>query len=201
MNHERFDLSLPALAAALLLYYVTDAATLLAILLPVAVHELGHILAIRLCCGQLRSVQAELTGICISYTGCSGALDRILCALSGPAAGLIYAWGAAQLGERLENDMLLLSSGISLALSLFNLLPCLPLDGGQITQELCILFFGEKTGEELSGVLGAVTAAALLAAGIYAMKKGFGAALEVSALWILLAQKDEKGLAKRRFIM
>ena len=48
MRKECFGISAPAVAAAALLYYLAPTDKLLAVLLPVIFHELGHILALRL---------------------------------------------------------------------------------------------------------------------------------------------------------
>ena len=47
MRKERFGISAPAVVTAALLYYLAPTDKLLAVLLPVIFHELGHILALR----------------------------------------------------------------------------------------------------------------------------------------------------------
>ena len=65
--------------------------------------------------------------------------------------------------------VLVSSSGLSLVLSLFNLLPAPPLDGGRIAEALL--------GRRACSLLGLITAGLTLSAGLYAVARGYGAAL------------------------
>ena len=97
-----------------------------------AVHELGHLAAIRALGGRVD--RFSLTGV--------GAVIRprrervftygeeCVVALAGPAASLILAWVAAAWGRRFGGVDAYLLTGVSLALGVFNLLPAGPLDGG-----------------------------------------------------------------------
>ena len=133
MMHRRFKVKISAGGAVLLaaLYFLLDTDELAALLLAAAAHELGHLVAIRLTGGRARSLTANITGAVIERDAQAGSLSEMVCALSGPAAGLIWAALAAGMGSFLGLDMLLLSAGMSLVLSGFNLLPALPLDGGR----------------------------------------------------------------------
>ena len=123
----------PWASLALALLYFYDRHGVVAALLPAALcHELGHLLVL-LCCGaRIRGFRADLTGLELDY---AGILDRrrMLAALAaGPLAGLVYGWAALGAG-----GLFLRRSGtVSLALSFYNLLPILPLDGGRILSEL-----------------------------------------------------------------
>ena len=106
---------------------------LLWVVVAVAVHEAGHILAIRALGGgsslQLTGVGAVLrtrrAGLC-SYR------EECLVALAGPLASLLLALGAGTWARVFGGADAYLLTGISLALGVFNLLPAGPLDGGRV---------------------------------------------------------------------
>ena len=187
-----------AFLLAVLLFLLGDAWDVAAILLPVAVHELGHLLALWLLGLPLRGLRIELRGLCIEYGGSAGAFAHALAAAAGPLAGIAFAFAASRLGNRLGSDWLCLTAGVSLLLSIFNLLPAAPLDGGMILLRLSTAFLGGKCGAQLTEALGLMVGAGLLGGGFYLMLHGKGAALLLAAIWLLLAQEDSRGLVKRR---
>ena len=111
MNRERFRISAPAVVALALIYYLSPVDKLLAVLLPVLVHELGHILALRLLGLRICHFRVEMKGLCIGYRGYAGALGHTLAAAAGPAFGLFYALGASLLAGRHQSAWLERSVG------------------------------------------------------------------------------------------
>lgn len=201
MAKQKIRISAGALILAAGAYYFCEIKTLTALLIPILVHELGHIAALLMLGFSLRSFKAELKGLCITYSGSCGAVGHAMAAAAGPMAGLIYAAAASWAGDRLQSDWLCLSAGLSLILSVFNLLPALPLDGGRIFTLLANAFLGERRGTAVSDALGFVCAATLLAAGIWLMLRGRGVALVLAATWLLLYQESASGIVKRREII
>ncbi len=113
-------------AAALLL----DTTMLTIIFLFAAlVHEMGHILAVLICKGRILSVKITVFGGVIHYHQDGGRLRDIIIAMSGPLIGIITAYISAKLGY-------FVFSGANLILSIVNLLPVLPLDGGRIIEQI-----------------------------------------------------------------
>ena len=112
--------------------------------------------------------------------------------------GFVYALWASQFGKRLGEDWLCLSAGLSFCLSLFNLLPALPLDGGRILMSLCCCFYGEQQGRTICAAVSTVCGLLLLAVGTLCMFEGMGAALLISAIWVLSFQE---GVEKRLEIL
>ncbi len=117
-------LSVAALAAAV---YFFDLRTLAALVCAAAMHELGHIACLRVFGLRLAGFRTEAQGLCIEYTGTARGAAHAVTAAGGPAAGLALAYAASWAGAELL-------SGVSLLLTIFNLLPILPLDGGRIMQ-------------------------------------------------------------------
>ncbi len=185
MDRRRLTLSLAAVLAALCLYYRGGLALLPLLLLPVAVHELSHVLALRLLGRRITSFRLDAQGFVIGCTGGS-ALSDVLIALAGPLGGVVYAL----LAERAGRDLLSQSAGVSLLLSAFNLLPILPLDGGRVFSVLC----AEHRGlyRAVSGAL----LAFLLFGGVFLAVWKKSTVPLAAALWLLLLRRDEETLVK-----
>lgn len=118
-------LMIPLLILALLSCELWELAALFA---AVLVHELGHIVALRLCGVRLRRVHLGMTGAVIDCSALTTAADEIAVAAAGSIAGLLWA---------LLLSCVSLPHGcyageVSAVLSLFNLLPVPLLDGGRI---------------------------------------------------------------------
>ena len=201
MKYQHFAISAGAILLGALLYSALSFSELAAILAPVIVHELGHILTLRLYGLRIRRFSADLRGLCIEYSGLCTPLAHAVSALAGPAAGLAYAFAASYFGRSRGSETLILSSGVSLLLSLFNLLPVLPLDGGRVFALAADEILGGRRGDRLTKTVGLVLSTALLMAGTWLMWQGKGTALALAAIWLLAAQPDNAALVKRRELL
>ena len=201
MDKQRLSISALALLLGALIYCTAAFSELAAILAPVIVHELGHIVTLRLYGLRIRRVSADLRGLCIEYGGLCEQQGHIVSALAGPAAGLAYAFAASWAAGRTGNEVLSLSAGVSFLLSVFNLLPILPLDGGRVFSLLVSELLGSRRGDALTKAVGLTLASALLAAGIWLMWRGEGTALTLAALWLLASQPDKTALVKRQELL
>lgn len=201
MNRGHVSISAGAILLGALLYATASFSELAAVLAPVIVHELGHIVALRLYGLRIRRISADLRGLCIEYAGLCAPLGHVVSAFAGPAAGLAYAFAASYFAQRTPNEVLTLSAGVSLLLSLFNLLPVLPLDGGRIFSIVATELLGGRRGDALTKGVSLAFATLLLGTGTWLMWRGDGTALMIASLWLLLAQPDKAALVKRRELL
>ena len=195
MNRDHLPVSIALLLFISCVYY-RDIGTLLpALLLPAAAHELGHLAALWLLGLRIESIRLEVRGVCIRYSGACGERGHIAAALAGPMGGLLYS--ASLLLLRLGRvEWLRISAQISLLLTAFNLLPILPLDGGQVFVRLCHNALGVEVGERLyRGVSNAILALALTGGIVLICTRQASAPLAAS-IWLLLFQNDRQTLVK-----
>lgn len=97
-------------------------------LLAAVIHELGHLLAIRLCGGTVKQIVLSASGVVIQQGTVLCRWKSLCISAAGPLAGLLAAICFALFG----NAEIV---GANLILSCLNLLPILPLDGG------CMLYY------------------------------------------------------------
>ena len=198
MARDRAIYSAAALILWLYVYYTGQAKLLPAFLIPVAIHEMGHLLAIRSLGLRVERIRLELCGLCISYRGECPWWGHVMAAGSGPAAGVVYALLCRF--TQYEADWLTLSAQISLTLSAFNLLPVLPLDGGRIFCLLCEHCLHPQIAGKLIDAVSACVITLMLGAGVYFVCACHSTAPLAVGLWLLLLQNRSMPLVKDREI-
>ena len=133
-------------------------------LLACTVHELGHLLAIRLLGGQVEELRLTGLGGVMIPQGTFGYGAECLVALAGPAASLVLALLAAPFCQTL--------AGVSLVLGLFNLLPLAPLDGGRVLGAVVSRLAGPDAGEKVGRWITRGAALALTGLGLWVVFRG-----------------------------
>jgi Zn-dependent protease len=134
------------------------------VFVSILVHELGHALAYRWYGAGADIVLYAFGGLAISSHVISGRWRRILVSLAGPIAGFIlcgvvygtnqaFKWGLSPEGREPNGPELaflyLRLVLVNLIWGLLNLLPVFPLDGGQVSRELCGMKWGTR-GKRIS---------------------------------------------------
>jgi stage IV sporulation protein FB len=115
------------------------------VLVSILVHELGHAVAYRRFGSDAHIVLWVFVGLAIGSSDVHGRKRRILVSLAGPFAGfilcgLVYAshlatgWGSQPGPVSFLYDNLI---WVNLGWGIINLFPVFPLDGGQVSRELC----------------------------------------------------------------
>lgn len=185
----KFDVRPSGMLMLALLYFFGDLKILAALLGSVAVHELGHALALRAFGARVRRIRVDITGLCMDYNGLHlTGRQEFVSAAAGPFMGAAAAWGASFLGNWYGNDFFLLFAGASFALTLFNLIPAKPLDGWRMLRALV------PAAAEPVGVL---AASLTLFFGLWCMEAGYGPGLAVMGVVLLLYDTSpQKGRKK-----
>lgn len=152
--------SLSFLAVGVFLLTSARRSWLLLFWLAAILHELGHLVALRLLRGRVEALRFRLSGaeICYRGTGISYG-GEVLLALAGPGMNLLWAAVLALASRWYPEDFLYRFIGCHLVLALFNLLPALPLDGGRMLQSALEARFpleGECYARRVSFAVGAV---------------------------------------------
>lgn len=168
---------------------------LLPLFISMAVHELGHFVAVKLFGGAVRKMRFEFIGLemeCdtdnVPYWG------EIIIAVSGPLFNLVLAYAAAFWGKYYGSQDAYYLAGLSLVLGFFNSMPVRQLDGGRALYMLTAWLFGIKLAEIVVCAASCVTIFLLLVAGAALLIiTGWNFTLLAFALWLLISYcKNER---------
>lgn len=156
-----------------------------ALLVPVAVHEAGHLLSIKLLGFKIHSINLELTGLKIEYSRNESTAEELAVAAAGPLAGI----GLWLLCDFTGAELM---AGVSLLLSIFNLLPIYPLDGGRICRLGLGAVLGCRKGKMIQQRTGDILCCVLVGIGFYLMLCGWGAGMfAAGAATLLLSLRED----------
>ena len=185
MCKSKFDISAGAIFLLSALYFFGGFEALSIVIISAAVHELGHVVAIKLLGGKIRNLNFDASGFCMSYSGLESSVKETAALLMGPVFGFVFAYIASYYGNKYYSEYLFEAAGVSLVFSLFNLLPALPLDGGRV---LFSVIRNRKTAEKVLDFCGMSIGIILIIVGLYFLGSEKGAAFLISGIWVLIAQ-------------
>jgi Zn-dependent protease len=161
------------------LYLLLTAGEFLSLAAAVLMHELGHLLA-------LAALWCRIDAVCITGTGlridCGCVLSpggAALAALAGPVFGAVWAFCAGKIGFALSGEL-------SALLTIFNMLPLSPLDGGRALYAVLTALMGSRRARRIARGVDAVLCALLCAFGLYCAWQGLGLGAAATAAWMTL---------------
>lgn len=167
-------LFLVSAAVACFLHMALQVAVLFACVL---LHELGHAIMARRLGYQVKEVELlPFGGVAKLASGDLGCVPRheALVAIAGPVVNLVLGWAGLALaaGGVASSDAYRTWVTLNLWLAVFNLLPCLPLDGGRLWRSSRSRGVGYVRATEGAYRMGFAISALLMALGILAFLAG-----------------------------
>lgn len=166
-----------------------------------AVHEGGHLLALRCMKTKVQQLRFRLSGLEILFDGrrLSYQQEAIL-ALSGPGANLFLCLLTLILNAKSPCVWWPLLCAFSLAEGLFNLLPALPLDGGRALRAMLLAWKPDK-GDFWLTIIGRIFGVLLVFLGMKLGKYGIGVSLLAAGgvIFSALPGKRLYTLRKKRY--
>lgn len=163
-------------------------ALLLYLVLPVLIHEGGHLLVLALLRVPVREIRFTPVSIAIQ-TGRPRALSygrELAVAAAGIAANLLVAFLLWRLAFPSMRTMLMIAS--NLAVALFQLLPAGHLDGGQLLRCLCDILFPPGLARAVSLVISFAILTPLTALSALLLLRGrVNATLLVSCVYLMIS--------------
>lgn len=154
-------------AAVVTLMLILDESGMCAVgLFCCIIHEAGHIICLLISGEKPASVELSFYGIKLERKEPSilTATEELAVYISGPAMNIILS--AVLFPLSAGHEGIKTAAVISLCVGAFNLIPCRPLDGGNIVFQAISMFAEEETAEKISSAMSVVTLVPMTAAGL-----------------------------------
>ena len=147
--------------------------------LAALLHELGHLLMMKLCGVRIRGLKLRLFDVLIEADEPDIFRSDVLITLGGVLSNFLFALIFAPIDTRLCLP--------NLALGVFNLLPVMSLDGGHLLQIILARRFSPRVCETTVRVCTFIVFVPLFTAGVYLLfHSGYNYSLLVIALYVLV---------------
>lgn len=159
------------------------------VFVSILIHELGHAILFRLFGADADIILYSFGGLAVPTMAISGRWRRILISLAGPFAGFVLCgaiygsnewlhWARDENGRAANTRELAFFYGALVSVNLYwgilNLLPIFPLDGGQVSREVCGIVWGPR-GKRISLKVSFVLALVIVAYSLICVLESRGA--------------------------
>lgn len=191
MENFIFELSPLALAYFSWLLFRGNVDRIKAVFFAVAVHEASHLLALSFFHCRVSAMKLRMNGLCICYSGNDRPKEAFFFHMAGPVGGLLFFLLGKLSPCRLLPEWLFVSCRISFFLSLFNLLPAFPLDGGTAARIILESHLEHSKTERLLRSFGVWLSVLLIFTGLVCIMKNSGFGASLAGVWILCANISE----------
>lgn len=154
-------------AAVVTLMLILDESGMCAVaLLCCIIHEAGHIICLFLFGEQPYSVELSFYGIKLERKEPSilTVSEELAVYIAGPAMNIILS--AVLFSFASEHEKIKTAAIISLCVGAFNLIPCCPLDGGNILRHIISMFTESERAEKISSNISVIALVPMGIAGI-----------------------------------
>ena len=193
--HASWSFFLLVLLAAV----ISPAEIVVSVLLAAALHECGHLLALRAYRVPVEGLRLSALGAVLYARGARRLSygRELIVTLAGCGMNIFCGVLTALLALRLSWVEGFVLAGAHILLAAFNLLPIPPLDGARALYLIAAFFLGPLAGERIAAVTGLVCSLALAGAGVYdTAETGGGTLFLLASLALLFGAVRRSGLAK-----
>ncbi len=155
-------------------------------LLCCVIHEAGHIICLLILGEKPKKIEMSFYGIKLERTPMSSqsTAEELAVYVSGPAVNFVFSAVMFLLSEIFES--LRIAAVISLCVGVFNLIPCKPLDGGNIVYTVLCRNAKQETADKICHAVTAATVVPLLVSGFYFLKTNGNITLLGVAVYIAI---------------
>jgi Zn-dependent protease len=181
----------PAFVAFMCAYFYFDpAGTFFPFLLAIAVHEAGHLLALRAMRARIHKLRLDITGAVLETEPLRYSHELIV-ALAGPAVNFLCVLTCSQKYP--------LFALVNFCLLFYNLLPFYPLDGGRILRALLHLLLSDRAADGVEKIVCIACGLSLTLFSVYLTCVWHAGLWPVLVCLFLFLRVAESAIPKRRF--
>lgn len=169
-----------------ILFYFDPGWLVPSVCISIAVHEFGHMIALKLLNKKIEDIELSFFGIAIkinensmSYT------DEFAVAIAGPLISIIFSVIIGSAAKEYGVDYTYIIAGVSMVYGIFNFLIIRPLDGGRAFNALLNMLIEQNLAEKISYVTEIILICIIFAAGCWLfLLDTYNPTLIISALWL-----------------